>query len=134
MAMLVGGHGPSKAEINITPMIDILLVLIIIFMVVLPTGSEGLKAVAPQPAPDGTKSSVEYPLVITVLGNAMVQLNQELPLPLDSLDARLRDLFKTAARHTIFVRGERGLDYQQVAEVIDIARGAGIETIALMTQ
>jgi biopolymer transport protein TolR len=133
MAMLVGGPGRLKAEMNITPMIDVLLVLMIIFMVILPDSSEGLRALAPQPASDAAKPTQESPLVITVIDDITVRLNQEEPVPIERLDAKLRDLFKTAANHVIFVRGEKeGLEYQYVARVIDIARGAGIEKVALM--
>ncbi len=134
MAMLVGGNGRLKAEMNVTPMIDVLLVLIIIFMVILPTQSEGLKAVIPQPPTPEQKPSFANPLVVTVIGDSMVQLNQEAPVSIADLDQRLRALYKSAAHHAIFVRAENDLNFERVVEVIDIARGVGIEKVALMTQ
>jgi biopolymer transport protein ExbD len=124
--------GQQKAAINVTPMIDVLLVLIIIFMVITPLTPRGLTALVPQ------ESAAERPVesqhaVITVSGDGGVQLNQE-PLSLDELDARLRRLFGSAASATIFVRGERGLEFRQVAAVIDIAHGAGIDRVGLMTK
>jgi biopolymer transport protein ExbD len=72
-------------------------------------------------------------IVISVLGNGTVRLNQETVATTD-LDARLKEVFKYAANHVIFVRAEKGLDFRYVAEVIDIAKGAGLDRVALMTQ
>jgi len=134
MAMLAGGAGRSKAEMNVTPMIDVLLVLIIIFMVILPTKSEGLKALVPQPPSPEQRPSDANAVVITVFEDSTVQLNQEQPLPVAALEERLRGLFKSAAHNVIFVRGGKDLAFQPVADVIDIAHRVGIEKVALMTQ
>ncbi len=117
MAMLVGQRRGPCAEINITPMIDILLVLIISFLVIHPAGSHGLKALAPEesdekgPAPDNT-------VVVTVMHEGMVRLNQEDPIAFSSLEERLHELFKSAADHVLFVRGEKDLDFESIAQVI----------------
>jgi len=130
MAMPLGN---AKAQINVTPMIDVLLVLIIIFMVITPTTSNGLKTLVPQPAPPDN-NQVEPPshdIVITIRSDRTVRLNQE-PVELANLPERLARLFRTEA--VVFVRGDKDLNFSQVAEVIDIARGAGLNRIALMTQ
>ncbi len=133
MSMLAGGNGRMKAEMNVTPMIDVLLVLIIIFMVIMPNQSEGLNAEVPRPATADQKPSLDSPLVITVFGDSTVRLNQEAPLAVGGLENRLRALYKNAAHHTIFVRAEQDLYFEQIAEVIDIAHGVGIKKVALMT-
>jgi biopolymer transport protein ExbD len=136
MAMSLGGNGNSrpKAEMNVTPMIDVLLVLIIIFIIVLPSNSLGLDTRIPQ-KPDDKPSSSEPPpaLVITVEGNKRVRLNQE-SLALEDLGARLKSLFAGTATQVIFVRADKGLNFEEIATVIDIAKGAGLNRIALMTQ
>ena len=133
MGMSLGsGRGP-RATINMTPMIDVLLVLIIIFMVITPSNSHGLKALLPQqdqgPAPPPTESD---DIVVTVNGDRTVSINQE-TVRIEELSGRLQRLFLNHPGHPLFVRGSKSLEYQQVAEVIDIARGVGLDRIALMT-
>lgn len=132
MAMSLG-NGRQQAQINVTPMIDVLLVLIIIFMVITPLQPVGLKALVPQaPSADSKPAPAPRDIVVTVRGGGSFLLNQE-PLDLASLHVRLARLFKNGANDVIFVRGERNLEFQEIARVIDIAHDVGIERIALMT-
>jgi biopolymer transport protein TolR len=124
MAMTTG-----KANINMTPLIDVLLVLLIIFMVILPHQSVGLPAAAPHPA-EG-ESPNDGPIVISVNPDGSLAINQE-PVPLDRLEARLREIFARRSDRVVFVRGHRELEFRSVARVIDIARGAGIINDGLM--
>ena len=135
MAMNLGGGNRRKAEINVTPMIDILLVLIIVFMIVLPSNSLGLNTRIPQKPDDQSSSSQsnDNAVVITVEGNKKVRLNQE-PLALEDLGRRLQSLFAGSSGQVIFVRADKGLNFEEVAQVIDIARGAGLMRIALTTE
>ncbi len=126
---LVGGPG-RKAELNVTPMIDVLLVLLIIFMIIT-RSSTGLNALVPQASDQ--KPAPRDDIVISVVGDGTVRLNQE-SVALTDLGERLKAVFKIAANHVIFVRGAKGLDFYQIAEVIDIARGAGLDRVALMTE
>jgi len=130
--MTVNTGGSQKAEINVTPMIDVLLVLIIIFMVITPLTPRGLNTLVPQESSATATAPVQHP-VITVRSDGDVQLNQE-PVALTDLEPRLRRLVGSAAYATVFVRGEHGLEFRQVAAVIDIARGAGFERVGLMTK
>jgi biopolymer transport protein TolR len=133
MAMSLGGSGRQKAEINVTPMIDVLLVLIIIFMVITPLKPRGLKTLVPQ-APTSEQKAPPAPdeIVITVRGGGKLLLNQE-AVDFTVLHERLVRLFEDSPNRAIFVRGDRDLEFREVAQVIDIAHGAGIDRVALMT-
>jgi biopolymer transport protein TolR len=131
MAMTVSGNGGPRAQINVTPMIDVLLVLLIIFMVVAPVESVGLRALVPEPAPPDQKAR-PADVVITMDQNDAIEINQQ-PVALKDLPDRLRSIFKSRGDVVVFLRGAKNLEYGQVAHVIDIARGAGLDRVALMT-
>ena len=124
-----------KAQINMTPMIDILLVLIIIFMVITPVTQTGLRTLVPQPAPAASRDLEPRALeiVITVRPDGTVRLNQE-PVNQKDLRQRLARLVTTTTDHVIFVRGDKGVEFRPVAEAIDIANGVGLNRVALMTE
>jgi|SRR5947209_6682135 biopolymer transport protein TolR len=135
MGMAVGGPGGGpKADINMTPMIDVLLVLIIIFMVITPLTPKGLEALVPQPPPPNQKpnASDQRTVVIVVDQNHNYSINNE-PSSEDKMGDRLQEIFKTRAEKVVFVKGDPGLDFQWVAKAIDIAHGAGIDKVGLMT-
>jgi biopolymer transport protein ExbD len=134
MSMAVGGDsGGPKADINMTPMIDVLLVLIIIFMVITPLTPKGLEALIPQPPPkDAPPPDVDRTVVIIINKNGTMQLNQE-PITPDKLADRLLDVFKTRAERVCFVKADPDLEFQFVAKAIDIAKGAQMDKVGLMT-
>ena len=135
MGMAVGGpDGGPKSDINMTPMIDVLLVLIIIFMVITPLTPKGLEALVPQPPPPGTppSQSDQRTVVIVIDKDHNFMINQE-PITEDRLGGRLEEIFKTRAERVVFVKGDPGLDFMWVAKAIDTAHGAGIDKVGLMT-
>jgi biopolymer transport protein ExbD len=117
-----------------TPMIDILLVLIIIFMVITPLTPKGLEALVPQPAPPNQQQteSDQRTVVVVINKDKSLMINNE-ATDKNRLGPRLEEIFKTRAERVIFVKGDPDLEFQEVAYVIDIAKGVGIDKVGLMT-
>jgi biopolymer transport protein TolR len=138
MAMTTGGPGGGQsADINVTPLIDVLLVLLIIFMVITPLAPKGLEALVPQPPPPNQpETQTDRTVVVQVIddnGKTKLKINQE-DVTMDNLSTRLTDIFKTRAERVMFVKGDPDVEFQNVAQVIDIARGTNVvDRIGLIT-
>lgn len=139
MAFSTAGGGPLRAEINITPMIDILLVLIIVFMVVVSMSQQkGLDAQIPQPAKDKAPPQPERTIVIQVAWKGenqrpALKINDE-EVNWDKLHDRLSEIFIQRVERVAFVKGDDDVDFQYVADAIDIARASGVNRIGLLTR
>ncbi|MGO9864025.1 MAG: ExbD/TolR family protein [Terriglobales bacterium] len=142
MSFSMAGKGPSHPQMNVTPLIDVLLVLIIIFMVVVieqkPTG---LDAQIPQPAIT-TPPNIPQPqgtIVIQILqaqlgaAHPSVKVNEEV-VEWDRLPDRLRDIFAIRVERTAFLKADNDIDFQTVADVIAIAKTAGVDRVGLLTE
>jgi len=138
MSMTTGGGGGYSSDINVTPMIDILLVLLIIFMVIVPVTPKGLDALVPQPPKNPEKQSQpnDRTIVVQVLhvpgGTPQYKIN-ETPLDKRDLLPKLTEIYANRAERVMFVKGDDNIDFRYVAEVIDIGRSASVDHIGLMT-
>jgi biopolymer transport protein TolR len=127
MAMTVGGKGPT-ASINVTPMIDVLL---IIFMAVAPVRQKGLDTVIPQSADPARPESPESSVVLTIARDGSYALNTE-RVEADRLSERLKEIFAGRGQRVLFVKAAGELEFQSVAAAIDQMRAANVSTVALM--
>lgn len=137
MAFSTAGGGPLKAEINITPMIDILLVLLIMFIVVVVMSDEkGLDAQIPQPATDKSPPQPERTIIIQIAWKGdnrqpSLKINED-DVAWDKLHDRLSQIFNGRAERVAFLKGDDDVDFQYVADAIDIARSSGVDRVGLL--
>lgn len=123
MAMSTGSRGGPAHDINVTPLIDVMLVLIIIFMVIQPLHPSGLNALVPQPNHEKkTQPADNRTIVVQVLDGNVVKINDQ-TVTWDTLGGQLGNIYKTRAQKVMFVKGDDDIPFYLIAHVIDIAKG-----------
>lgn len=138
MSMTTGSGGGYSSDINMTPMIDILLVLLIIFMVIVPVTPKGLDALVPQPPknkqiqPPQSDRTIVVQVMSTNGATPTYKIN-DTDVPKVELLPRLTEIYANRAERVMFVRGDDNVDFRYIADVIDIARAANVDHIGLMT-
>ena len=132
-----GSSSQMVNEMNVTPLIDVLLVLLIIFMVITPLTPKGLDALLPEQKTPAHKTETSRTVIIQLMRDpatmqATVQVNSE-SVSWETLEGRLKEVFANRAERVTFVKADESLDFAQVAEAIDIAHAAGIDKVGLMS-
>jgi biopolymer transport protein TolR len=131
MAMSGGGGGGLTNEINVTPMIDVLLVLLIIFMMVIPMSRKAIDLQLPDPTPDDTNSGPPpSQIVLEVLPNNVFKVNSQ-PIAKNDLAKKLKEIYDPRPEKIIFVKGDPAVKYSDVIWAMDVARGSGVKVIGM---
>ncbi|WP_325387421.1 ExbD/TolR family protein [Edaphobacter sp.] len=137
MSMSTGTSGGAVSEINVTPLIDVLLVLLIIFMVIVPVTPRGLQTQVPQPPKNKTQDQPnDRTIVVQVQSNGAAPATYKIndtDFSKAALEPKLEEIYAARAEKVMFVKGDKDLDFAKIAEVIDFGHKAGVETIAMIT-
>ena len=131
MAFTSGGSGGLTNEINVTPMVDILLVLLIIFMAALPSMRKSIDVQLPDPTPSvAPANATSDQIVLEVLADGSYSVNTE-KVTEERLAARLKEIYEGRPEKIIFVKGDPKVKYGQVVHAMDVSRGSGVKVIGV---
>lgn len=132
--MQVGGSGSIKSDINVTPLVDVVLVLLIIFMVITPVVQMGYLVRVPPKAPDNLPpSAVQDQIILRLAANERVFINKE-EMTLAQFPARIREILRGNTSKMVFFSGGRDVDYESTLEFLDLARSSGAKNIGIIVE
>ena len=128
MSMSTGGGGGLNADPNVTPMIDVLMVLLIIFMVIVPTSRKAIDVQLPDPNPAPSVATNSTQIVLSVHPGGQYEINKEAQTAA-TIAARLKELYEIRPDKIIFIKGDPNVTFQEIIKAMDLARGAGVKVI-----
>jgi biopolymer transport protein TolR len=128
MAMAAGNSGGVQSDINVTPMIDVLLVLLIIFMITQPLSRKAIDIQVPPPNSTTQSTAASNQIVLELTDNGGYSINSQ-PVPKDQLDTQIHAVFDNRPAKLLFIKAAPSRIYQDVIDAMDVARGAGVQII-----